>query len=361
MAAVFPRLLAGIENPATAVQILDIANVATRRRAVEVHPAAGRFDQLLSLFSGLVNHLQDLEYKPSEYADTPRQLGETISRSVELMIALSQALALIGDDRAIGRLRQAMELSHRRVRIEAASALATLGDSEGAEMLIELAADPVSRCRAIRYLEEIGLRDRVPEEQRTVAAMAEGELAAWLAEPSGFGLAPHEIELIDHRVQHWPGYDDPQDCFLFAYAYHLPGGALQGVGIAGPVVHAFSTDLSDLEVADIYAMYAGWHASHTSDEDVAAENFSASDHHRADEAAAELESIGYDNVRIERLGRFLGEEVAVAAAQVAGESGVVISCGDRLQWFADTQQKLRLRPDELYCLFKGQAMLAAFN
>ena len=50
---------------------------------------------------------------------------------VGLAVALCDALAQIGNKEAIGKLYQAMDLSHRRLRTEAAAALAKLGEEAG--------------------------------------------------------------------------------------------------------------------------------------------------------------------------------------------------------------------------------------
>jgi hypothetical protein len=357
----FPRLLEGIEHPALAVQVLDLANHVTRRRMADKHPAAGRLPQLLTLYSGLVNQLQDLEQKPTEFAADAEKLRAMVGRCVELLVSLSHALALIGDQRAVGKLRQALQLSHRRLRAEAGAALAHLGDEEGTKALVTLAAEPSVRRRAIAYLEEFGKLDDVPEEFRTEVASAEAELAAWLAEPTQLGLPPHAIARLDSRRLRWPGYDEPVDCYLFRYEYRFPRGMLRGVGIAGPLLGALATDVSHLPPEDIYAIYAGRDAEHGEMSETEPERFSPDQSQQAEAARRDLEDIGYEDVRVLKLGEFFGDGVAVASAQLAGDEGLVISAGDQVQWFPREAEKPSLGADEVYWLFKGRALLAAFN
>jgi hypothetical protein len=371
----FPRLLAGMEHPALAVQVLDLANYVTRQGMAAAHPAAGRLTQLLQLYSGLVNHLQNLEQRPQEFvpvagkgaaaasqpAEAAEQLRRMVSGSVELLVSLSDALALIGDDRAVGKLRQALSLSHRRVRAEAAAALARLGDAEGVKTLVRLAAEPSVRRRAIAYLQELGKLEEAPEDYRTEVALAQGDFAAWLAEPTQLGMPPHAIALFDSRRLRWPGYDEPVDCYLFQYEYHFARGRLRGVGIAGPVMHALATDLTDLPPEDIYAIYAGWHAEHEEAGEVEAGALSPEQSQLAEAAQRDLEEIGYEDVQVLKLGKFFGDTVAVAAARLAGESGIVVTAGDRAQWFPNKPAQPKLGGDEIYCLFKGRALLSAFN
>ncbi len=89
-------------------------------------------------------------------------------------------------------------------------------------------------------------------------------VAVELAQPTFFGIPPAELKLVDSRTQFWPGYETPVHCYLFRYAYRFGDGQYSNVAIAGPLVHAFAADLSDLPPDDIYAVYAGWHVEHES-------------------------------------------------------------------------------------------------
>ena len=189
-----------------------------------------------------------------------------MARGVALAVALCDALALIGDKSATGKLYQALRVGHRRLRTEAAAALASSERSEGKAELVKLAAEPIARLRVLAYADEIGIRDQIEPQYVTPEARAEAELCVWLAEPTQYGVPPTSCELFDHRQQHWPGFDDPVDCFLFQFQYvvTLDSGeqSFSNIGMAGPLVHAFVADLGDLPAEDIYAAFAGWHAQH---------------------------------------------------------------------------------------------------
>ena len=124
--------------------------------------------------------------------------------SVDLAVALCDACALLGDTLAIGKLRQALPLRHRRLRTEAAAALARLGDEEGLESLVSLAAEPICRLRVLAFAEELGLLDRVEPQHRTLAAQAESELALGWPSRDRWGLSAR-LELIDERTHSGPG------------------------------------------------------------------------------------------------------------------------------------------------------------
>ncbi len=161
-----------------------------------------------------------------------------------------------------------MELQHRRLRVEAAAALARLGDQQGEQTLVELASEPVVRLRVVHYAEELGLGESIPEEYPSDIAIAEAELVTHLAQPTAIGTPPSRCELVDTRSLYWPGYEEPRNCYLFRFTYSFRSDSgtdcrVSNIGIAGPV-HRTSVqgDVSELPVDEIYALFAGCHAEH---------------------------------------------------------------------------------------------------
>ena len=241
-----------------AAAIYDLSNHSVRTGKVETHPADHRRDQLGELLGALVQKLAQIEEGKLPAGESPDTIADTIANAVSLIIALTDSLALLKEDKAVGKLRMAAELRHRRIQIEAAAALATLGDEWGQKKLIECAAEPSIRQRAVAYAKEIGIEKEISLEYTGPIAVAESHLAMWLSLPDQMGLAPTEMKLLDQRKLYWPGYEDQLDCFLFDYRYGLGDNAHTNVGISGPATHAFSADLTGLSVQDQYAAFAGW-------------------------------------------------------------------------------------------------------
>lgn len=359
--ALFPRLLDALEHPAVAAVVLDLANFLCRERKVSPHPASSRVTQLAALLGGLVSRLARLEEQPREFAATPAALHAMVGECVELIVTLCHALGMIGDASVCGKLHQALELSHRRLRTEAAFSLAQLGDEEGLKTLAEMAAEPVVRPRALAYLEELGQLSRAREADRSPAARAEGELAAWLALPTQFGMPPQRLELFDSQRQFWPGFTEPVECYLFRYEYRVGDRALSGIAIAGPLLHALRADLADLPPADIYAAYAGWHAEHEAIRELTPEQLSEEQQTRWAQRSQELAERGFQDIQLLQLGRFFDEEAYVAAARKEGQPGVLILDGEQLEWHLLGAGSRSLGPGELYLIHKGRKLLRAFN
>ena len=258
---VFPKLLEST-IPSVLSPALDVANYAVRSRSLVDHPAKANFGTMLRLMGGLVNQLGMLEENPSQFGNSVSAIQKILFDSVSLCVSLCDAFGLLGNQDAIGKLTQATRLSHRRIRTEAAFALAKLGDKKGEEMLIELASDFSSRQRAIAYAEELGIEDRIDERWTTAAALAESRLANCLAQIEQMGISPSRMELLDQRTLCWPGFEQPQECFLFRYEYDLKESIYSNVGFSGPMCHTFSQDLADISLDDTYAIFVGWDIDH---------------------------------------------------------------------------------------------------
>jgi hypothetical protein len=361
----FPRLLNAISSPALAAPILDLANFLTRERLVAAHPAKEVAGELIELLGELAQILLVLEERPDQFGDSPQELSRRVARSVALAVSLCDALALIGDKNAIGKLYQSLQVGHRRLRTEAAAALARLGDEQGVTELVALAAEPVARLRVLAYGEELGICDKIDPQYATPQARAEAELSVWLAEPTQYGVPPTSCELFDHRKQHWPGFDDPIDCFLFQFQYVLTvegqEQSFSNIGIAGPLVHAFVADFGDLPADDIYAAFAGWHAQHADIREVEVERLSKSQQLEVERLKRRLSDEGYAAIEPQRMGYFFGEKVLIALAERQDVAGVAVADFKDTLFFPQRHSRRPIGVEEAYSIYKGRKLLRAFN
>ncbi len=359
----FPGLLAALGSPATAPVVLDLANYLVHRGRVSEHPCQPRIDHLTALFRQLVEGLRRLEEGAEREAVSADALRDRVSEGISLFISLAHALALMGDRKAVPALTQGLDVAHRRLQTEAAAALAGLGEATGLERLAELAEQPATRSRALQYLSELDALDRAAPETRTPAALAEGELAQWLADPLHFGVAPTRIWLIESRRWHWPGFDEPQDCFLLGFEYVLSRGTLSGVGMGGPLTLALPGLWDDLEMLDLWGYFAGWQAEH--DE---IRQWTAGDDPRqwprwqaelADRLAAA--EVDLDQVELQLVGQFFGSLVLLASATHQGQPGILVVDPDSLRWWNSRPEMRAFQAAEAYAIYKGRAILETFN
>ncbi len=261
-----------------------------------IHPAADRRSQLESLLRAIMHQLNCLEERGGD-GDSSADLARKMEDAVALVVSLCDALALIGHQESTAILLQTLDLSHRRIRTEAAAALARLGDDAGVDALLGLAAEPVARLRVLAYAAELGLEDRIDPQCATDKARCEAEVALQLAQPAYFGLPPTRLETIDRRTLYWPGCDEPVDCFLFRYFYELAGSQFANIAIGGPLSHTFAADLCDVSIDDIYAAFAGWDVEHDEIHEIPAADLNDAQARRIESARAPIARCG---IRVHR-------------------------------------------------------------
>jgi len=355
--ALFPRLLDCISQVDLAAAVLDFCNFLCRERRFRPHPAADQVATLVTLLGGISQRLAVMEEGGGKSQDDPNALSQQVQQSVAIGVSLCDALAQIGDKGAIGKLNQALDLKHRRLQTEAAAALATLGEESAEERLLELASEPICRLRVIKYAEELGIDDRLPQERITAEALAEAELALALAEPTSLGLPPTKLECIDHRTLYWPGYDDEQECFLFRFTYDLGVKQYENIGIGGPLAYAFQNDLTDTPHDDLYAAFAGWHAQHE-------EIYTVEPNQRARDVERylrRLEAEGFRGIEPLGVGLIFGETSLLAQAELNGTSGVaIVDDTDGPIFFREIKPR-KLDAFVVHCIYKGQRLLREYN
>lgn len=359
--AVFPRLLDLIGEPALASPILDLANFLVRRGRTTTHPGAPRIGALNALLSGVADRLGRFEESPQSFGDDVQQVQAVLAEAVALAVSTCDAVGLIGDSSAIGALNKSLDLRHRRVQCEAAGALARLGEPVGREKLIALAEEPSARLRAIAYADELGFGDRIDEKFRTAGATAEAEMALWMSQPPQMGVPPTSVETIDSRRMLWPSFSDPVDVHLVRFEYRFGDRVYSNVGLTGPAVFAFSTDVADLPPEDIFAMYAGWHADHDDIFSVPASEFNEVQLRLIQPLLMHLNRSGYEDVRAALLGFFLDETAVICEATRDQTRCVVVTDGLETMDLPTAGRQRPPTPTDLFHLYKGRKMLRTFN
>ena len=354
----FPEILKALAHPHAASAALDLANFLFRNRRAAVHPAAEQFSQLNSLLKGVCARLKQVAVGEPDQQPTQHQIAESIA----IAASLCDALGLIGDPQAKTALRDALEVPHRRIRVEAAAALARMEDDDAVAALVELAEHPGVRLRAIAYAEELGLLEHIDPQLSTPLANAEAELACYLAEPQQLGSAPTSMELIDEREIAWPSYDHPQQCYLFRFTYQMGEASYTNVGMAGPLVHAFHVDLTRLPIDDLYAIFAGWQAEHPDIREIPASQMDESHQELIEQLSARIMEQGLQLQTLSALGEFFGEPALIATASDGENVGAVVAGINDAAWFPHDGSSTRpLGPDEAWCIWKGRRLLSAFN
>ena len=357
----FPRLLDALAHPSIAASVLDMANYMHREKLLDPHPAKERIGQLETLLHGLNHHLEKMQELPEEPAESLQQLQSKVADSISLAISLCHAMALIGSDTSISVLRLTCQLPHRRLRTEAAAALAHLGEDEGRTILLGMAAEPVVRLRVIQYAEELGIDDQLEPSLVTTAARKESEFALWLAQPENVGIPPSGMQLLDERQQYWPGFDEPVDCFLFQFFYHFENGEYRNTGIASPTTAAIHANLEHLEIDDIYALFAGGDVRHEEicqwEVDELGERFET----ERKQLAQFIEKNDYGDIQPQLFMQFFGDNVLVADVSRGQQGGLVVADFVDCLWLPEKDPLRPLTPADALHIFAGKKLLETFN
>ena len=357
----FPKLWDALGHTSVAVIVLDLANYLFRSGRLSVHPATTHAAQLVNLLGGIVERLEKFESDCRQHGVTDVEVAKQVSEGVALAVALADCFARIEFQPAMGKLYRMLDLSHRRARTEAAAALAKLGETAGSDALVEMAGEPLVRLRVHAYAKELGIFERIAESHRSEAAVAEAELVMYLADPSCFGFAPASIELEDARDLYWPGYEEPQTCYLFRFTYRLPQGDLTNLALARPVPHVTGADLTDLDLRDVYAVYAGWHAEHDELRRVAID-LRLPEHERlVDQACQRLQAHLFHDLQPAFLADYFGTRIVVVSAVRGDMAGTVLVSPEQEVWVPQGSTLRPLTAEVAFDLFVGRDLLGRFN
>lgn len=361
VSVLFPTLLEAISELGLATAILDLSNYFYRQKQTRPHPASSRLQPLSQLLANVTQQLLRVEAEPLSAGFPPEQLSRVINESVGLISALCDFLALQGDRSMVGKLYPCLELRHRRVQVEAAYALATLSEQEGRDRLVALAKEPLVRRRVLAYCEPLGLLDQISPEYQDQAALAESELVLSLAHPQNLGLAPHSTRLLDQRTQNWPGYEEPVECFLFEFEYPFSDHPYRNVGIVGPVTHSFPAVLCELNVDDLYAVFAGWHVSHPEIYALEAAQFGPQQAGTLARLKRRLTDQGVEQIEPLLLGHFFDEWVLTGRGRRGEDDGWVVAGPNEPLWLPDLGGFQNFDAGLVWFFWIGRTLLRQFN
>ena len=351
----------GTNNRSVAAPIYELANREFREGRIATHPVNNRVEPICELTGNLIQRLSLIEEGNLPDGATPESVAQIVQESVALIIALIDTLALLNHQPAIIKFKQALELKHRRLQVEAAAGLARLSDEEGSKTLIELAEHPVVRPRVIAYAKELGIDDQISLELKGDISTAESVLALWLSLPEQMGLAPTSMKLVEQRELYWPSYEDPVECFLFEFEYGSGENAFRNIGISGPLTHAFVSDISHLSQSDQFSAFAGWQT--LTDEIFLvsvekAEQMLAGDLNRLQQR---LNQQPIEEMTPVMMASFFGEYVLIVDGILEQDNGTMIVGTDEIAWVGQGNKMAPIDWQLAFDIWKGRKLLMNFN
>lgn len=361
----FDLLGSSILEPAQTVALIEVANHQVRLNQTTLHPLAHHRQTLRRLLGQVVGRLGVMEQEPGRYGKSIEEIQSILEESVALVVALCDMVALMQDEESVGKLRQALALSHRRIQVEAASALSRLGHADGTAHLASMAKEPSERMRVIAYATRDGGLEEIDPEYRTPESEAESLMALWLAARPNLGMPPDHLEVIFSHELFWPGYQEPQRCYLVYFRHAIPGGLIQNIGIVGPVVHCLPNSLIGLDAVDQLAAYAGWHVSHPEIWDRSWSEAASAMRPQLQPLLDQLEKFQTGKLTPQWVGSLLGT-VSLAAQWTAGDRQGVVATDGEILWSAPLQPAPEDRtqpidPRTALWILRGRTLLSQFN
>jgi hypothetical protein len=133
------------------------------------------------------------------------------------------------------------------------------------------------------------------------------------------------------------------------------------IGIVGPLTHALTADLGDLPHHDIYALFAGWQAEHEEMFELDVEHLDGSQRAEVARLQRRLCDADYERVRARSLGFFFGEKILLAEARRDETDGLAVVDASDVFWYPARKTARPLGAAEVYALYRGRKLLAAFN
>ena len=319
---VFSELSDPLPSGFLAIALLDSANGAALEGNLQQHP----FDSQAGL-KQLQKWLEDSDPDAASYAHSATAALPFISNP-----ARDQLFGL------------AMEHSDTGVQMEAAWAAGKLGREAGLKVLARFCLDVNHSDVAQDYLAELNREDLIPAEARDAAFQAKAEFARWLAHPNELGKPPDELEIVDHRQLAWPPDRQTSPFWLIKYRMRDRTGLEDDdveCGLVGSATWCFFIyDMHQRPPEDAYAIHCYWEMEHADliDDNVVTD---ASEYaellkqwHGAPLESAKITRVAEISPKLQSRARL----VALARAELDGQSGSIVLDGPQSAWYPDAEQ-----------------------
>jgi hypothetical protein len=149
------------------------------------------------------------------------------------------------------------------VQLEAAWCGAKMGDNRSVDKLVGFANDYRHSTKAISYLKELGLENKIPGETQSPDFQALSEMCGWLSHPNEFGAYPDQAEIFYSRSLYWPPTKDVRTIYLIKYTYknHKEDGSDEvGIGLVGSVTFSLFglENILTLKPIELLAIHCNW-------------------------------------------------------------------------------------------------------
>lgn len=263
--------------------------------------------------------------------------------------------------------RELLDLASRHsdwsVRAEAGWVGGLRDEAAGVNLLVEMAGDVRYSDKAVRYLEELGLQGKVPEEVKQPDFAARAEMAGWLGHPNELGRPPDEVMIIDKRKMKWPLEEEAVEVYLLRYIVKDVGESKSetGVGMVGPMTFChFDLKMVERPFEDVYGIHVYRELeAYGMVEDVDVNEVPGSLDYLLKswkgEALSDMKILGA--CRLSPAIEYPRKLIAFASAKKMGEDGWVVLDGPRSTWYPKAKQPTEVSEKAVLMLHVGRQIL----
>jgi hypothetical protein len=263
--------------------------------------------------------------------------------------------------------RELLDMSSRHsdwsVRAEAGWVGGLRGEAGGIKLLVEMAGDVRYSDKAVRYLEELGLQERVPQEVKEPDFAARAEMAGWLGHPNELGRPPDEVTIIDKRKMKWPLEEEAVEVYLLRYVVKdlKESKSESGVGMVGPMTFChFGLKMEERSFEDVYGIHVYRELeAYGMVEDVDVNEVPGSLDYLLKswkgEALSDVKILGA--CRLSPAIEYPRKLIAFASAKKMGEEGWVVLDGPRSVWYPKAKQPAEVAENAVLMLHVGRQIL----
>lgn len=192
-------------------------------------------------------------------------LSDPIPRHYTYGVSSAKALAFLNIPARDELLSLALQHADPRVRAQAARSSAQLGRDAGVQWLSSACMDVHLSRRVMKFLDELGRSDAIPESARDPAFAAMAAFSNWVAQGNDMRRPPDDLRIIDHRELRWPPQGILVPCWLVQFRSMDLRGKSTGenkIGLAGSTTVTLESFRSEsLSFDDMYAMCCYWDMS----------------------------------------------------------------------------------------------------
>lgn len=231
----FPALLDFLDRPVLFDDVLSTALAYCEAGRLPPELLAGHAPRILAIYREAREQLvprQQVKGTAWRWAESYAETREDAALLLDLMGCMPAELV-------VADLEAALDYRDPRLLYFATRSLLTHGRAPRGPVLAALGADRETRVWLFDLVADAGRPELFPSRWRTQPALAESQLAGWIARADQRGRVPDEMELLDVVTIDAGPPDGELDFFVFRFRW-LPPDELAAdgwlAGVAGPYV-----------------------------------------------------------------------------------------------------------------------------